>query len=165
MPASHPIWLLEAFVLESIARDALSDTDAAKGASEQALDHAEPHGMLLPFLLHPAPDVVKRHSRDATTHAALVADIMSLLASEPLPAPADGEEGLREPLTESETRVLRYLPTNLSLRDIGNELYVSVHTIKTHTKHIYGKLDVHGRADAVERSRALGLLAPAARRR
>ena len=121
--------------------------------------------MLLPFLLHPAPDVVRRHSRHATSHAALVADIMTLLASEPLPARADGEEGLHEPLSESETRVLRYLPTNLSLRDIGNELYVSVHTIKSHTKHIYSKLDVHGRAEAVERGRALGLLAPSPRRR
>src|SRR6266508_3139860 len=46
-------------------------------------------------------------------------------------APADGEpELLPEPLTDSETRVLRYLPTNLSAAEIAAELYVSVHTVK-----------------------------------
>lgn len=162
--SSHPIWLVEAFLLESIARDAAGDAGAARGMLEQALDLAEPQGMLLPFLLHPARDLVERQSRHATTHASLVADIVSLLASEPLPVRGEGPEELREPLSESETRVLRYLPTNLSLPDIANELYVSVHTIKTHTKHIYGKLDVHGRTEAVERARALGLLAPGSRR-
>lgn len=158
--ASHPIWLVEAFVLEAIARDALGDAGAAQRALEHALDLAEPQGMVLPFLLHPAREILERQARHATTHAALVTDIMSLLAAEPVPARVDGPERLREPLSESETRVLRYLPTNLSLRDIGNELYVSVHTIKTHTKHIYAKLDAHGRAEAVERARGLGLLGP-----
>jgi LuxR family maltose regulon positive regulatory protein len=59
---------------------------------------------------------------------------------------------------------LRYLPTNLSLREIGDELYVSVHTVKTHIKHLYVKLGVHSRGEAVDRARVLGLLAPSSRR-
>jgi DNA-binding CsgD family transcriptional regulator len=67
-------------------------------------------------------------------------------------------------LTRGETRVLRYLPTNLSAREIADELYVSVNTVKTHQRHLYQKLGARGRSQAVERARALGLLAPSARR-
>ena len=65
----------------------------------------------------------------------------------------------------SEIRVLRYLPTNLSTPEIANELHVSRNTIRTHTSHLYAKLGTHRRTEAVERARALGLLAPLARRR
>ena len=71
-------------------------------------------------------------------------------------------QSLREPLSESEMRVLRYLPTNLSAPEIANELYLAVATVKTHLRHIYAKLGVHRRAEAVERARGLGLLAPSA---
>jgi LuxR family maltose regulon positive regulatory protein len=65
-----------------------------------------------------------------------------------------------EALSGSEVRVLRYLPTNLSMRQIGSELYVSHNTVRTHITHLYGKLGTHTRAEAVARARALGLLAP-----
>jgi LuxR family maltose regulon positive regulatory protein len=67
---------------------------------------------------------------------------------------------LREPLSDCETRVLRYLPTNLSASEIAEELHVSVHTVKTHLKHLYAKLSVHERSEAVKEARAIGLLAP-----
>jgi Bacterial regulatory proteins, luxR family len=47
----------------------------------------------------------------------------------------------------------------------ANELHVSRNTIRTHLSHLYAKLDTHSRTEAVERARALGLLAPLARRR
>ena len=65
---------------------------------------------------------------------------------------------LAEGLSPAETRVLRYLPSLLSLREIGDELYLSVNTIKVHVRHIYAKLEVHSRRRAAERARALGLL-------
>ena len=67
-------------------------------------------------------------------------------------------------LTDAECRVLRYLPTHLTAHDIGDELSVSMHTVCTHLRHLYAKLGVHSRHEAVDRARALGLLAPAARR-
>jgi LuxR family maltose regulon positive regulatory protein len=70
---------------------------------------------------------------------------------------------LPEPLTESETRVLRYLPTNLPAPEIANELTLSVNTVRTHIRHLYEKLAAHSRTGAVEQARALGLLAPSAR--
>jgi LuxR family maltose regulon positive regulatory protein len=64
----------------------------------------------------------------------------------------------------SENRVLRYLPTNLRVPEIADQLTVSVNTVRTHIRHLYEKLGVHSRTEAVERARALGLLAPSPRR-
>ena len=77
---------------------------------------------------------------------------------------ASAEEPPAETPSERELAVLRFLPTNLSANEIGGELYLSVHTVKTHMRRLYAKLDVHTRAEAVARGRALGLLAPAVRR-
>jgi DNA-binding NarL/FixJ family response regulator len=71
---------------------------------------------------------------------------------------------IHETLTHGETRVLHYLPTNLSAREIAGELYVSVNTVKTHQRHLYAKLGVRSRTEAVQQARALGLLAPSAHR-
>jgi LuxR family maltose regulon positive regulatory protein len=67
--------------------------------------------------------------------------------------------GLRDDLSEGELRILRLLASNLSQREIGQELYLSVNTIKTHTRGIYTKLDVVSRSEAVSRARVLGLIA------
>ena len=61
--------------------------------------------------------------------------------------------------------MIRYLPSNLRAPEIAAELFVSTNTIRTHLRHIYAKLDAHGRAEAVARARQLGLLAPSRRAR
>jgi DNA-binding CsgD family transcriptional regulator len=71
----------------------------------------------------------------------------------------------QESLTEGEIRVLRYLPTHLTAPEIARQLYLSVHTVTTHMRHIYAKLGVHRRHEAVDQARARGLLAPASRGR
>jgi LuxR family transcriptional regulator, maltose regulon positive regulatory protein len=70
-----------------------------------------------------------------------------------------------EALTHGETRVLHYLPTNLSAREIAGELHLSVNTVKTHQRHRYQKLGARSRTQAVEQARAAGLIAPSSRRR
>jgi LuxR family maltose regulon positive regulatory protein len=67
--------------------------------------------------------------------------------------------GMQEELTEAELRVLRLMASDLSQREMGRELYLSVNTIKTHTRTIYGKLGATSRRDAVARARALDLIA------
>jgi LuxR family transcriptional regulator, maltose regulon positive regulatory protein len=156
-------WLVEAFLLEAIARDALGEPAAADRAVERALDLAEPDGALLWFLLHPARDLLERHARQRTAHAALVAEILDLLAGTTPASPPGGPRPPLEPLSGSELRVLRYLPTHLSAREIAAELSVSTSTVKTHMRNLYAKLGAHSRAEAVESGRALRLLAPSAR--
>lgn len=65
---------------------------------------------------------------------------------------------LVEPLTDRELAVLRYLPSQLSLRDVASEVYVSLNTVKTHTSAIYRKLGVRDRKSAVQRARDLRIL-------
>jgi LuxR family maltose regulon positive regulatory protein len=187
VPAGHPIWLVEALLLEAIARDALSDQAAAGHALERALDLAEPDGMLFPFLVHPAPGLLEGHGRGATAHSALIGEILGVLAGTSPPVSGDHEgtgspaggnlggiappgaprivsSGVMEPLSRAETRVLRYLPTSLTVAEIADQLYLSVNTVRTHMRHIYDKLAAHRRHEAVEQARTLGLLAPSARR-
>ena len=62
------------------------------------------------------------------------------------------------PLSERELAVLRLLPTQLSNREIGRELYVSVNTVRSHVQALYRKLQVATRAEAVAHARELGLI-------
>lgn len=62
---------------------------------------------------------------------------------------------LPDPLSPQETKVLAYLGSPLTQREIAAELYISVNTLKTHVKSIYRKLDVGSRTDATERGRRL----------
>ena len=156
---SAPRGLTQAYLLDAIARDALGDTGGAEHALEHALDLAEPDGVMIWFLLHPPQDLLTRHSAHRTRHASLIAEIQNLLAGR---TPAAAPPPVLEPLSDSEIRVLRYLPTNLSTPEIANELTVSRNTVKTHVRNLYQKLGAHSRTEAVARARALGLLAPAA---
>ncbi len=165
VPVVWPARLAQALLLEAIARDAVGDESAAEQALERALDVAEPDGVLSSFLLHPVPGMLERLARHRTAHAALIADILSLLAGRKLAPPPAGPQPPLEALSNSEIRVLRYLPTNLSVPQIANELYVSTNTVRTHMRHVYEKLDTHTRSDTVARARALGLLAPSPHQR
>jgi LuxR family maltose regulon positive regulatory protein len=164
-PVISPGLRVQPFLLEAITRDALGDPGAAERALERALDLAEPDGVLLPFILRPAPGLLERHARHRTTHASLIGEILSMLAGTVPAAPSGGPQPPLEPLSNSEIRVLRYLPTNLSGPEIANELSISPNTVKTHIHNLYAKLGTHRRGEAVACARALGLLAPSAPRR
>ncbi len=72
--------------------------------------------------------------------------------------PRSAGRGLVEPLTGRELSVLRLLPTSLTPRQIGTELYLSLNTIKTHSRAIYRKLGVQTRHEAIEEARRRKLL-------
>jgi LuxR family maltose regulon positive regulatory protein len=78
------------------------------------------------------------HSRKSTGHPV------------PLPGP--------EPLSERELEVLRLMAAGLSSRDIASRDVVSINTVKTQLKSIYGKLGAHNRNDAITAAHDLGLL-------
>ncbi|MEU6264880.1 LuxR C-terminal-related transcriptional regulator [Saccharopolyspora shandongensis] len=159
-----PTWRTQAFLLEAIARDALGEPGDAERALERALELAEPDGALIWFLLHPTPGLLSKHNARRTRHASLIVEIQSLLTGRsPVPAPSASPP--LDPLSDSELRVLRYLPTNLSAPEIAVELSVSPNTVKTHLRNLYHKLGVHSRTEAVAHARALGLLAPFTHRR
>ena len=74
--------------------------------------------------------------------------------SSPIPPPAP----MLEPLSERELQVLRLLGTDLSGPEIASALFVSLNTLRTHTKNVYGKLGVNSRRAAVRRGEELALL-------
>ncbi|WP_194908775.1 LuxR C-terminal-related transcriptional regulator [Catenulispora rubra] len=153
-PVTNDSWLIQANLLEAIAMDGLGDQTLCGQALERALELAERAGTVFAFKVHPAPTLLRRHAR-RTAHAGLVYQLLNTV-----------DDGLRreadptEALTSTELRVLRFLPTNMSAPEIAEELLVSVNTVRTHMRHLYDKLDVHRRTEAVVRARTLGLLAP-----
>ncbi len=65
---------------------------------------------------------------------------------------------LLEPLSGREQEVLELLAAGMANQEIAKRLVVTVGTVKTHIKSIYGKLGVHSRTQAIARARELGLL-------
>jgi DNA-binding CsgD family transcriptional regulator len=117
-------------VADAIARDRLRYA----GAASRALELAEPDGLLLPFLLRPAPGLLERHSRLRSTHSSLISEVLNALSGNSSARGVEDAAPLQEPLSESELRVLRYLPTNLRAPEIAAELFVSLNTIRTHLR-------------------------------
>lgn len=111
-----------------------NDTDLAR----EILDE-------VPGFFEAEPDVVVVHDR----YDELVAVLNALRP----PRGVDHSE-----LTPAELRVLRGLATHMSLQEIGDSLFVSRNTVKSHTGSIYRKFGVSGRSAAVEHGRATGLL-------
>jgi ATP/maltotriose-dependent transcriptional regulator MalT len=96
-----------------------------------------------------------------TRLASYVAALLSTLGDEQvpdIPAAVPRRGGLEEPLTERELDVLRLLAAGQSNPEIARTLYVELNTVKTHVKHLYDKLGVHSRDQAVWRARELTLI-------
>ncbi len=160
---AHRVWVAAAFLLGAIARDALGDPDAATRALQHALDLTEPDPAVSASLTNPPPRPPGRQDRHPSTGANLIGQATGVLVGRDRPASPRPPMRYLETLTYGEIRVLRYLPTNLTAREIAAQLYLSVNTVKTHQRHLYQKLGARSRTEAVGQARALGLLASSPR--
>ena len=141
--------LVEARLVRALAWQAAGDTDAALSDLAAALADGVPAGYLRLFLDEgpPMEELLRAAGRaDLVPRAAAPAGAAAA-------APA-GDEGL----SDRELEVLRLLATELSGPEIARHLFVSVNTLRTHTKHIFTKLDVNTRQAAVRRATELGVL-------
>jgi LuxR family maltose regulon positive regulatory protein len=150
--------LIKILPLQALAYQAQGDLDQALSTLEQALSLAEPEGYVRTFVDEGEP--MARLLRRALTRGISPEYTGKLLgalgeSAEPVP-PAT--QALVEPLTERELEVLRLIAAGLSNREIAQELVVAVSTVKTHINHIYGKLAVKSRIQAVAKAQALDLL-------
>jgi LuxR family maltose regulon positive regulatory protein len=160
-PAVGQVTAAEASLLAAVAHRELGHQQAAVAATEAALALAEGDRLVLPFAMTGTLELLEAMPRHQTAHAALLADLLDVLRG--IPAAAAGQSpwtGL-DPLSPSELRVLRYLPTNLSRPEIASELSVSVNTVNTHIRNIYAKLQASDRTSAVQRAREMRLLSAA----
>jgi LuxR family maltose regulon positive regulatory protein len=158
-PAVGHTTVIEAHLLAGLAHHELGDQRAANQAAERALTLAEAGRLILPFAMTGSAALLEALPPHQTAHAALLADILDVLHGASPAARQQSSPPPAEELSPSELRVLRYLPTNLSRREIAGELSVSRNTVGTHVRSIYAKLGVSDRSSAVRRARELRLLA------
>jgi len=158
--------MIEVLVLCGIAWQALGKTKPARAALGRALAIAAPTGYVRIFLDEGEPmlHLLQQASTEDET-AAYASGLLAALRAERhgevrAPAAQGGSpaSAVSEPLSEREREVLCYLTTGLSTPEIAGMLTLSVHTVRTHVKNIYQKLDVHRRVAAVQQAYALGLL-------
>ena len=157
------VTIVEAQLLAGLAYHELGDQCAANQAAERALALAEPDGLVLPFAMTGSAGLLEALPRHKTAHAALLAEILDTARASSV-TPEEHSASLVKELSRGELRVLRYLPTNLSRREIADEMSVSVNTVSTHLRRIYAKLQVSDRSSAVQRARELRLLSTGRRR-
>jgi LuxR family maltose regulon positive regulatory protein len=151
--------LIEILVLEALAHLAVHgrhDSPGALGPFEEALRLAEPEGYVRVFV-------------DAGVHAAVLLTTVTrrdparryprrlLEAFEPTRS-GPAQPGLVHELSDRELEVLRLLASDLDGPEIARRLFISLNTLRTHTKNIYAKLGVTSRRAAVTRAGELGLL-------
>jgi len=148
-------------VLRALAHHADADLDQALAALEQFEAGApEPDSYIRLFLDEGAP--MQALLRQAATEGA--ASILGpgrrrLDQAGPATTGREPRQALADRLSQRELEVLRLLlDSELTGPDIARRLYVSLNTLRTHTKRIFTKLDVNNRAAAVRRARELGLL-------
>ncbi len=158
-PVIGDVTLVEAYLLAGLAQRELGDLRSANQSAERALAVAESEGLVLPFAMTGARELLEALPRHETAHTALLADILDVMRGSSPAAPKQSSLPPGDELTPGELRVLRYLPTNLSRPEIAGELSLSPNTVNAHVRSIYAKLDVRDRSSAVQRARQLRLLA------
>jgi LuxR family maltose regulon positive regulatory protein len=157
---------IDVLVAQALAFGAGGDERAALAALVRALELARPEGYARVFLDEGPPmlALLGRVPADGASGAG-AATLLQAAESGSSPRTDAVGQGLVEPLSERELDVLRLLAGDLDGPAIANELFVSINTVRTHTKNIYAKLGVNSRRTAVRRAAELGLLADPGRRR
>ena len=141
-------------VIRTHLLDRLGDRPSALDMLSRALRGAAKEGYVHAFLVE---DVRVSSLRPA------VRDVDPTFVDRLLEAVPDGSpvslpQPLLEPLTVRELQVLRLVSLGHSNAEIAVTLVIALGTVKRHTNHIYGKLQVYRRTEAVARARELGLL-------
>jgi len=153
--------IIEALLVRAMAHAATGEIDTALGDLGRALVDGVPAGYSRMFLDEGEPMVELLHAAAARADTAGARAAELLRAAEPDQTHPPGVGPVppgREPLSEREREVLRLLATDLTGPDIAGQLFMSVNTFRTHTRHIFTKLDVNTRRAAVTRAGELDLL-------
>lgn len=149
-------WLTTVHVLQALVSDRAGMAETSREQLARAVRLAVPQSnhrafldedprvvTLLPAVRDVAPDFVK----------GTVAQAGHLEGHEEIPP-----QPLVDPLSARELEVLRLIAVGLSNREIAEELVIALGTVKRHTNHIYGKLGVGSRTQAIAKAGELGLL-------
>ena len=154
--------MVDALIVRALAQQTRGVLDAAVDDLSRALATATPGGYAQLFL--DEGTVMVNLLRAAAAHPAVpgaerAEELLRIDSRHRRPRQAAGSPSLaHEGLSDRELDVLRLLATDLTGPEIARHLFVSVNTLRTHTKHIFAKLEVNTRPAAVRRATSLGLL-------
>jgi LuxR family maltose regulon positive regulatory protein len=142
-----------------LAAQSGGDTAQAISTLEQALTLAEPGGFIRTFV-DEGPPMKALLKKIKAQDGDLKEYIHKLLAAfgEKENYTSSTSPPLIEPLSERELEVLQLISEGLTNREIADRLYLSVNTVKVHTRNIYGKLGVNNRTQAAAKARDFGIL-------
>jgi LuxR family maltose regulon positive regulatory protein len=144
--------------LQALAMQAGDDLEGALSTLARALALAEPQRYVRTFV--DEGELMAQLLRRAVGQGIApeyAGRLLSSMGGRAAPL-ALAEQPLVEPLTERELEVLRLIAAGLSNREIAQELVIAVSTVKSHVNHIYGKLGVKNRTQAVAKAHDLALL-------
>lgn len=137
---------------------AAESDDDARSFLGRAVEIARPEGFVRtlvaadPKVTKLLADFLLRSPRDRYS------DTLMTAIDRAVPRSVSRQTSTLDALSDRERAVLRYLPTRMTAREIANELFISMNTLKTHLKSIYRKLDATSRTEAVAHAGAQGLL-------
>jgi LuxR family maltose regulon positive regulatory protein len=158
--------VIEILVLQALAHHAAGENPRALAALDRALTLAEAEGYVRVFVGE-GPPMASLLAAVARQRAgwdyvgrllAACAYDSAVPAATPVEQATRAKAGFVEPLSERELDVLRLLASDLDGPAIAQRLFVSLNTMRTHTKSIYAKLGVNSRRAAVRRAEERGLL-------
>ena len=166
---------LEALVLRAQMYAALGKSQQAKVDYLRALELAEPEGILGVFVEQGSPvaealAALVKQNQLGTVQPGYVQRILAASSRSRSSGTTPGEQlvphlagglesvALIEPLTDRELDVLGLMAEGLKYKEIAGRLFISLNTVRSHVKTIYGKLNVNNRTRAVEMARQLGIL-------
>lgn len=163
--------VLEMDILRSAALFALGDHHTARTVMEGAFGYAEPEGYMRPFVEHIgaiAPVLIdmavvahaKGHGHALKPHSSdsYLVPVMRACGIDEKAAvlPTESGDGGIAGLTRRELEILELMAAGYRDKEIAEKAFISLHTVRTHTKHILEKLDVKTRVQAVRRLEELG---------
>ena len=150
--------LVEIRVLQALAHDSRGDEPSALAALKKAFTAPEPESHVR-LIVDEGPPMVDLLRRAVIQRVSIPERLERHLKGSAVPEEgASPQQSLADPLSRRELDVLRLLDSELTGPDIARRLFVSINTLRTHTKRIFIKLDVSNRAAAVRRAHQLGLL-------
>ena len=146
-------------VLQALAHHARGDLPEALAALRRSfVDTPEPDSYVRMYLDEGAPMLALLHHAAGARDPILQARARRLLERTSVEAPAEPQQIPGSMLSDRELQVVRLLDSELTGPEIARQLYVTLNTLRTHTKRIFTKLDVTTRAAAVRRAHEQGLL-------
>ena len=160
----HTSRQIEVLALQALALQATGELPQAIDSLSRALTLAEPGGYVHAFVDEGQP--MARLLYEALSQGIARDYVQRLLAAFPNiepepPQPTESRpspDEFIEPLSDRELDILQLIAEGLTNQEIATRLYLSLNTVKAHTRNIYGKLNVNSRTQAIARSQAFGLL-------